>query len=409
MSKNYSKTNPLSYALFGQSFGIILPIILAGSFGVLYIKSFGGSDRLALIFSSIIGIMPIVKVPASLMISEKKGKTALLFFYTMALLVVVSSSLFFLLSVGDERSPIALVASLAAFYFFVELGRTFWWPILHGLIKQGELGRFFAKLRTSWGLCAFISSIAISYYFKNGAFPQKFIIVVVILSILFFIRILIFSKLPVVDLQEKKSPLLIEAIISKKSWTIFGYFFASSFLLSFLQAPMTLYFKKIGIPASSNIVLGSLKLLAMVLILPWSGKIIDNFGVRKPLKAASIIVGIVFILIPTITHLGLKNPENYFAALIVLSGGINAIVGLSFTAVLFKNSPSSGKTFYLTIIPLMAMVSQSLGPLAFSVFIKFSHGPKVAVFENSFLTVGLLCFLLAALEITIWSKKPVNI
>ncbi len=366
-----SPTQAMQFAYRGQAVGLILFLLfMRSAFGALFIKHLGGSDRAVMFILALPGFLPFIQIPLSLLIPPAYGKRFLLggwacYGILMGLIALVpslASDTNMALRITLWILPLAIIVNLAA--------ATFWFPLLHGIIPADHRGRFFGKLRATWGTLLFLAIVGSGLFLGKEPSTWRFQIIIFIGVLLVFVRHHFLGPIPwqgnartVQDDYRDWREYLKVIFKSPDLRKFYLYFILLGFCAGFLGHPLVLYMRDLGFAPRDNIIIFGFTTLGTVLAVYLGGQAVDRLGTGRILAFAHAVIAAMLIFIAGITWLPSIYSRPLFAFTFAMSGAAIAVANLACTTHLFYFAPNCGRVFFLSIINVLTFLGPSMATL----------------------------------------------
>jgi len=386
------KRHGMGYAFLGQSLGILLfMLFMRSAFGPLFLKQLGASDRWAMWVLSTPALMPLVQIPLSLLVHPRRAKVFLIAGWSLFGLAIAAAAVIPSTARDLPAAPavavglvfLALVANLAA--------NTFWFPLLQDVVPGDFRGRFFGRLRSTWGGLLYLAVVLSGLYLGEAPDLRRFQAIIFIGVLLVVLRNLLVSRVPVLPRAAADDDDHADVgQYLKDIWAVPGlrrflaYFAVLTVSLGFLGQPLVLYMRDIGIHPRDNLLLFGCTTLGMVAVLVTGGNLMDRVGTLKFFSRLHVAVCAVIFLALAVTFL--PNGWRFYAlgAVFALSGATIALSNLACTAHLLGFVPRRGRVFYLSIASFMLFLGPAFGTFVTGLVLgEMGHLREVAILGGS--------------------------
>ena len=357
----------MRYAFLGQSVGILPAMLLTRSaLGPLFLKQLGASDTATMWALALPGLFFLVQLPLSLAVPTSKIKTFLLGGWALFGALLAATALAPWMPAGSGRMLPLTVGLLLLAQAANAAAATFWFPLLSDLVPAHRRGRFFGRLRATWGTLLFCATAASAFYLGSAPKLGRFQVVLLLGAGLIAVRNLLVSRVPPPRCTDTdtghgdlKSHLryLAETPAVRR---FFLYFTVLGTSAGFLGQPLVLHLQDLGFQARDNMLVFGFSTVGTVVALVVGGNVVDARGTRTVFRAVHLAVAAVLFAAAGVSFLPAAWTGIAFAAVFVAAGAVISLAGLACTAHLFAFVPNRGRVFYLTFANLML----TLGPSA---------------------------------------------
>ncbi len=359
----------LAYA--GQSVGVIFSQLIANAgVGALLVKHLGGSDTLAMLLGSMFGLAAGVQLPVSLLVHPRKGKRFLLRCWAISAGVTLLAGIVPFVLGRTTLSARVLVGLLMLAILFRQLGSTFWFPLLHDVVPEQRRGRFFGTLRACWSSSLFAATLTTGWWLGQEPETWRFQAVIFAGAGLILLRNVFVAKIPqATHLDDQHDDFgnwrrHIRRFLARPEVVGFClYMIGLGFCAGFLKQPLVLMMKQLGLATRDNVILFAFPILGMVLSLMVGGRLIDAIGTRRVYFMAHLALCAVSLAVVGVTLLPLETARWLLAGLLVLAGGVGAVIGLATTAQFFHFAPLQGRAFFLSVAQIMILMGPATSAL----------------------------------------------
>jgi MFS family permease len=359
-------------ACAGQSVGVVFSQLIAnGGVGALLVKHLGGSNTLAMLLGSMFGLAAGFQLVAALLVHPERGKRFLLRCWALSACVTLLAGFVPFVLGQSVSSARVLVGLLMLAIVLRQLGSTFWFPLLHDVVPEGRRGRFFGTLRAWWSSTLFVAALLTGWWLGDAPETWRFQVVIFAGAGLILLRNLFVAGIPQATHPPDKHEGFgnwrrhIKHFLGRKEVVGFCvYMIGLGFCAGFLRQPLVLMMKQLGLGTRDNVVLFAFPILGMVLSLLVGGRLVDAIGTRKVYFMAHLALCAVSIAVVGVTLLPLDTARWLLAGLLVLAGGVVAVIGLATTAQFFHFAPLRGRAFFLSVAQIMILTGPATSALA---------------------------------------------
>ncbi len=412
-SADVPQVRAMQLAYRGQSVGIILLMLfIRSAFGALFIKHLGGSDRVTMFVLALPGLLPFIQIPLSLLIPPLYGKRFLLGGWTcfgllMGLIAVIPSV------VGHADLALWMVLWVLSLAIIVNLAATtFWFPLLHGIVPADYRGRFFGKLRATWGILLFFAIVGSGLFLGESPDTWRFQVIIFIGVLLVFVRQLFIVPVPwqgnakAIQADYRDWKQYLKDIFENPGLRRFYLYFALiGYCAGFLGHPLVLYMRDLGFAPRDNIIVFGFTTLGTVLAVYLGGHALDRLGPDRVLAFAHAVIVAMLIFIVGITCLPAQYVRPLFALAFAISGAMVALANLACTTHLFHFAPERGQAFFLAIINVLMFLGPSMATLTTGIVLsqmgptRTIHflGTDINLYQIMLTAAGLVALLTAML------------
>lgn len=397
----------MKVAILGQTIGTILPLLVFGATGTLFIKAVGGSDFQALLFGTLSGLTRFVRIPCSLFVPEPMGRSFLITAYWLSGFSFLGALVLPVYFPDWDSLPTGVVALLLLGTLLMEAGKTHWWPLLHAIVPEDRRGRFFSILRISWALSSFFYTLGAGYYLSQSPELKDFLWVLGIALILFFLRNPIFKGLPQAQETSRSQKW------STQHWRMgfrgfWGNPRTSSFLIvifayalgfSFFTQPIILYMNDLGLSKGQNVILNGLSFVGQIIALASTGKFLDKKGSHRIYQLSLGLLFLTALAVPICGRYLSGTPLNWsFSLFIALAWLGKSATDLAMTVDMLRLSPKMGRAFFVALISISYGLCMAFGPFVSALMVKTGLNKHIQLwgfqfYECLFLGVALLAAL----------------
>tara|TARA_B100000809_G_scaffold266018_1_gene326906 strand:- start:1770 stop:3014 length:1245 start_codon:yes stop_codon:yes gene_type:complete len=356
-------------AYVGQGVGaILIQLLTASAFGVLFIKRLGGSDFQAMFMASVLMMTRFMMLPVSLLVPPKRGKQTLLdcWFGCGVAMSLGLAMTFLTLDPGTRVLVFLICASIGI--LSLNCGTTFWFPLLHDLVPAGMRGRFFGKMRTSWSCTSFVAIVLSGLFLGDQPELWRFQIVFALGLVLFFTRHFFITQIPEApapgddDYADWKR--YVKDILSRREVLVFCIYFSSLIFVSgFLGAPLVLYMERMGFPTGQNVLVYGGTTLGYILALLIAGMLSDHFGTKRTFVLAHIVLCLVSFGVAGIGYLPHAQAGRLMPIATTLCGAMLATAGVACSVQLFHLAPDRGRAFFMSLASILFYSGAGFSPL----------------------------------------------
>jgi MFS family permease len=358
-------------AYVGQSVGVIFSQLIANAgVGALLVKHLGGSNTLAMLLGSMFGLSAAAQIPVSLLVHPGKGKRFLLRCWALSAATTFAAGFVPWVFGRTTLGARVLVGMLMLAIVFRQVGSTFWFPLLHDVVPEDRRGRFFGTLRACWSSSLFVATIICGWWLGENPDTWRFQTVIFFGAGLTLLRNVFVAGIPQAHAQLADQHDFgdwrghVERMFARRAVVGFClYMVGLGFCAGFLRQPLVLMMKQLGLATRDNVILFSFPILGMVLSLLVGGRLVDSIGTRRVYFIAHVALCVVSLAVVGVTLLPLDVARWLLAGLLVLAGGVGAVIGLATTAQFFHFAPVQGRPFFLSLGQIMIMVGPASSAL----------------------------------------------
>lgn len=349
---------------------------------------------------------------------ERVGKRKVMLCWLFVAVAVGACLLIVPLLAGRVSAKICLILILVISFArrtTESLGMTGWFPLLHDIVPESSIGRFFALLRMAWQGTNLIGLFAIAYFMGDSPGWDKFTAVLLVGSAALLIKAL--ALIPVaenpprghlakaINIRDRFKTLLREKSLRPILTYIAVYMMAAMMAEPFkIKLLCDLgYGTSFILQATAMISVGAIATLWM-----W-GKLADKFG-NRPIFSIShvgmIMVSFLWILVD-------KSTFGAAAAftLFLLGSVFNSGNGIAQTRYLLHAVPKDQQN-HINIVNMISVLVTALAPLVGGAFLAitsnlhFEHGAvSLNNYHMLFLLTGMLFIIPHILRRRLGTKK----
>jgi len=357
-------------ACAAQSLGMILQqMLFLGALGPLFIKRLGGSDFQAMICPTLFGVLALLQIPTSVLVSPAQGKRAMLWCWgAMGFFTLLAVALAALLGPG-QPAVWAVIAALGVGLVFHSCGGTFWFPLLHQVVPPERRGRFFGKMRALWGTTVFLAVLAAGTFLGKDPPLWRFYVVISLAVAAFLGRNFFVARIPLAhaalaaDRDYGNWKRHLRALLSRGEVVIFClYYTLLGFWGGFLALPVVLYMNHKGWAVRDNVIIYSFASLGMVIALAGSGHLVDRLGTKRVFLGTHVLLCVVCFGMVGIGAMPTGPARLLMPTALVLLGAARAVAALACTAQLFHLAPEQGRVFFMSLGRILLFAGPALAP-----------------------------------------------
>lgn len=371
----------MRYAFIGQSVGILLNMLVTRSaFGILFLKHLGATDTAAMWFLSVPALMPLIQVPVSLLVPPGYAKGGLILGWALYAGLMALAALVPAVGLPPGEVHLWVIGAWVLALVVNMAGSTFWFPLLHDVIPADRRGRFFGRLRATWGALLYLAVVGSGVYLGETPDTARFQTVMLVGVGLAGLRCLLVARIPAVQRTRLAHPagnplvLLGEILRNPPLRRFLGYYTLVTFSAGFLGHPLVLYMREIGFNPRDNILVFGSATLGTVAALFFGGRVLDRLGTLSLFKAIHVAFLLIQAGVLLITFAPLPWVLPLLILAFILSGAFLALSNLACTTHMFAFVPEEGRIFHLTFANLMLIVGPAAATFVTGIVLQLSPG-----------------------------------
>ncbi|MCE9616162.1 MAG: MFS transporter [Lentisphaerae bacterium] len=385
---------------FSQVLGAHLFMFLSASAIMpLFVKRLGGSDLQAMLPSAFVSLVTFAQVPVAMFIRPLNIPRFLVRCWATSSAVMLVGLALVLARAPGQATVMLLLAAILASQLLLQIGGTFWFPLLHDVVPPEQRGRFFGTMRALWYSAYLVLGVAAGMFLGQNPAPWKFTVVLSVVTVLQFLREPFVARIPqrrrVADAFDWRADFA--AVWRNRSLLVFlGYFTLLMFLAGFIGQPTVLYMRQLGFSTGHNTVIYAMSAVGNVLSLLVAGVLLDRVGTKRVFRWVHLILCALAGSLVVAGELPATVAGPLITGLLIASGAALASANLASTAQIFHFAPEQGKPFYMSLSVAVTTLGSALAPVCTGALLDSRWGGQVFVLGRLDLSALQVLFLLAA-------------
>ncbi len=379
----------MTLIILAQCAGMLGRTAFDNGFLLAYFSRLGIGSSSILYLLSLVDLMVMGLIVGAAVLADRHGKKRM--GHAGQALMIVGYALI-AAAAACAASPGMVLAAVAGGVGLYGIGYTLftsgWLALLSPIVPEATRGRFLGRLRLSWSLASLIFFLAVTAVLKVSPTTPVFLVVILIVAALTFVRTLLYSRIPELEPPRPTRagllPILLNVLRAPGYLPFCAYVFLLMLFVGCCPKILNLLEKDVlGFGDSTVVLMGTMLLVGQMCGFFLGGTLVDRVGTKAVFLLCHFSFGAILTLFLARGLLPAAAAPAYIGALTLAFGLAFGASSICVTTEMLSLIPGENKS-----LAASAMLALQSGGVALSGFIG-GKALALGVFSESW-TLGSL-------------------